>query len=64
MEIDQMWTVKEKDWEKELTLGCGGWRMEEFEGAAVPGEDHMHPWEEQKSFRADCVQPHPSPHLF
>ena len=24
----------------------------------------MHPREEQKSFRADCVQPHPSPHFF
>lgn len=52
-----------KDWE-ELTLGCGGQRMGEVEGASVPGEDHMHPREEQKSFRADCVQPPPSPHFF
>ena len=53
-----------KDWEKERTLGCGGQRIGEVGGASVPGEDHMHPREEQKSFRADCVQPHPSPHFF
>lgn len=53
-----------KDWEKELTLGCGGRRMGKVEGATAPGGDHMHPREEQKSFGADCVQPHPSAHFF